>query len=206
MVTGVYRKLAKLCRVCTVGRYRGPADAFLQMLSHCCELHVGRWGRRFRGRRWLNIATTPFRFAAEGSWGWRLFVGIGFVVTGGPAQLLTDAVTKGIAVGRTDGHAGLDILPTPGDGCPCWTVTRFWAWPRGRGFGLALIREVLDVADATGTVLLLQAGNRWLAAEFYTPLGFVVQAGEETAKRPWIERQPCSVPNRSSPPALAGVA
>jgi hypothetical protein len=202
-VTGIHQKLAKMRTVCAVGRYRGPADAFLETLSNRNDLSVGRWGREFRGRRWLNLATTPFRFAEEGGWASRLFMGTGFVITGGAAQLLTDVATKGIAVSRFDGHAGLDILPTPSDGRPCWTVTRFWAWPTGCGFGRTLIQEVLIAADSTGTVLLLQAGNRRLAAEFYGPLGFVVQAGEEKAKRPWIERQQ---PLPSTLPATAQFA
>jgi hypothetical protein len=205
-VTGIRRKLGKLRTVCAIGRYRDRPDAFLQLLSKSPDLHLGRWGREFRGRRWLNIATTPFRFAAEGGWASRMFMGIGFVISGGPAQLLIDVATKGFAVRRRDGHAGLDILPTPGDGRPCWTVTRFWAWPTGRGYGLALLQGVLDAADSTGTVLLLQAGNRKLAAEFYTPLGFVIQAGEEAAKRPWIERQTGQLLTRSTAAQLAGAS
>ena len=82
-------------------------------------------------------------------------------------------------------------------------MTRFWAWPTGRGYGLALIQEVLNAADSTETLLLLQAGNRKLATGFYAPLGFVIQAGEEAAKRPWIERRAAQPSNRSAEAQLA---
>ena len=64
------------------------------------------------------------------------------------------------------------------------------AWPTGQGYGRGLIKDVLAAADESGATLLLQAGNRYLAEYFYVPLGFAVQQGEETAKRPWIERTP----------------
>lgn len=205
-VMGVHQSLVRLRVVCAIGRYRGPADLFLEALSKRGELRVGRWGREFRGRRWLNIATTPYRFSAEGGWAWRGVMGTGFVVAGGLSQLLTDVLTKGIAVSRLDGKAGLDLLPTPSADGPCWTLVRFWAWPTGSGFGRELIQIVLDAADDAGTVLLLQAGNQHLAADFYVPLGFVFQIGEETAKRPWIERAPRYARDRSAVSVLVGSA
>lgn len=60
----------------------------------------------------------------------------------------------------------------------------------GHGFGPGVITDVLAAVDVSGATLLLQAGNRHLAEYFYAPLGFDVQWGEETAKRPWIERAP----------------
>jgi len=114
------------------------------------------------------------------------------VLSGGLSQLLVDVSTKGIAVCRRDGHAGLDVLPTVGNDGVCWTIVRFWAWPTGQGFGRGLINGVLAAADASGATLLLQAGNRHLAEYFYVPLGFEVQLGEGTAKRPWIERTPAA--------------
>lgn len=197
------QKLVRLRTVFAVGRHRDPADAFLSVLSGHEAVHVGRWGRRFRGRRWLNLASTPMRFRAEGSRAWRCFIGIGMVLSGGLSQLLVDVSTKGIAVGRHDGHAGLDVLPTVGTDGACWTIVRFWAWPTGRGYGRGLIKDVLAAADESGATLLLQAGNKHLAERYYAPLGFEVQQGEETAKRPWIERTPAravtltgSVPRR----------
>ena len=197
------QKLERLRTVFAVGRHRDPAARFLSALSAHEALRVGRWGRRFRGRRWLNLATTPIRFPAEGSRAWRCFIGIGMVLSGGMSQLLVDVSTKGVAVGRHDGRAGLDVLPTVGTDGACWTIVRFWAWPTGRGYGRGLIKDVLAAADESGATLFLQAGNRRLAEYFYAPLGFEVQQGEETAKRPWIERTPAravtltgSVPRR----------
>lgn len=187
------QKLARLRTVFAVGRHHDPGGPFLSALSAHEALYLGRWGRRFRGRRWLNLATTPIRFRAEGSRAWRCFIGIGMVLSGGMSQLLVDASTKGIAVGRHDGRAGLDVLPTVGDDGVCWTIVRFWAWPIGQGFGRGLIEEVLAAADESGATLLLQAGNWCLAEYFYAPLGFEVQQGEEAAKRPWIERAPRAV-------------
>jgi len=112
------------------------------------------------------------------------------VLSGGMSQLLVDISTKGTAVGRHDGRAGLDVLPTVGNDGVCWTIVRFWAWPIGQGYGHGLIKDVLASADKSGATLLLQAGNRYLAEYFYAPLGFKVQTGEEAAKRPWIERTP----------------
>ena len=186
------QRLARLRTVFAVGRHRDPADPFLSALSANEALYVGRWGRRFRCRRWLNLATTPIRFRAEGSRAWRGFIGIGMMLSGGLSQLLIDVSTKGIAVCRRDGHAGLDVLPTVGNDGVCWTIVRFWAWPTGQGFGRGLINGVLAAADASGATLLLQAGNRHLAEYFYVPLGFEVQLGEGTAKRPWIERTPAA--------------
>ena len=184
------QKLARLRTVFAVGRHHDPDDPFLSSLSAHEALYVGRWGRRLRGRRWLNLAATPIRFRAEGSRAWRCFIGIGMVLSGGMSQLLVDASTKGIAVGRRDGRAGLDVLPTVGNDGVCWTIVRFWAWPIGQGFGLDLIKGVLAAADESVTTLLLQAGNRRLAEYFYAPLGFEVQRGERTAKRPWVKRAP----------------
>ncbi|MEY9858539.1 GNAT superfamily N-acetyltransferase [Catenulispora sp. GAS73] len=186
------QKLVRLRTVFAVGRHRDPADGFLSALSAHEGLYVGRWGRRLRGRRWLNLASTPIRFRAEGSRAWRCFIAIGMVLSGGLSQMLVDVSTKGIAVGRRDGHAGLDVLPTVGNDSVCWTIVRFWAWPIGQGYGRSLIKDVLAAADESGATLLLQAGNRRLAEYFYAPLGFEVQQGDETAKRPWIERTPAA--------------
>ena len=189
----VNQRLARLRTVFAVGRHRDPADPFLSALSAREALYVGRWGRHFRCRRWLNLATTPFRFRAEGSRAWRCFIGIGMVLSGGLSQLLVDVSTKGIAVCRRDGRASLDVLPTVGNDGVCWTIVRFWAWPIGQGFGRGLVNDVLAAADESGATLLLQAGNRLLAEYFYAPLGFEIQAGEETAKRPWIECTPVAL-------------
>jgi hypothetical protein len=48
-----------------------------------------------------------------------------------------------------------------------WTITSFWAWSTGRRRGLDVLTAILDVANATGTVLLLNAANRRLAVEYY---------------------------------------
>lgn len=63
----------------------------------------------------------------------------------------------------------------------------------GRRRGLDVLTAVLDAADATGTVLLLNAANRRLSAVYYAPLGFVVRPGQEQAKRPRTERLPGAV-------------
>ena len=192
LVPVMNQKRARLRTVFAIGRHRDPADAFLSALSTHEGLHVGRWGRCFRGRRWLNLATTPIRFREEGGRAWRCFIGIGMMLSGGLSQLLVDVSTKGIAVRRHDGQAGLDVLPTVCNDGVCWTIVRFWAWPIGQGYGRDLIKDVLAAADESGATLLLQAGNRRLAEYFYAPLGFEVQQGEETAKRPWIERTPAA--------------
>jgi hypothetical protein len=200
------RKLARARTVFAVGRHREPPDAFLRVLSAREGLGVGRWGRRFWGRRWLNLVTTPMRFRAAGGWVWRVQMATGMVLTGGMSQLLVDVVSKGIAVGRLDGRAGLDVLPTVGDDRPCWTIVRFWAWPTGHGFGRELIGDVVAAADASGSVLQLQAGNRQLADAFYARLGFAIEPGQESARHPWIERVPMRAETESEAAVLAGVA
>ena len=55
------------------------------------------------------------------------------VLFGGMSQLLVDVSTKGTAVGRQDGRAGLDVLSTVGNDGMCWTIVRFWAWLIGQG-------------------------------------------------------------------------
>jgi len=74
-----------------------------------------------------------------------------------------------------------------------WTITSFWAWPTGRRRGLDVLTAILDAANATGTVLLLNAANRRLAVEYYAPPGFAVRPWQEQAKRRWIEPPPGAV-------------
>ena len=125
-------------------------------------------------RNWYRCPsepTTPIRFGAEGSRAWRCFIATRMVLSGGLSQLLAVS-TKGIAVSRRDGRAGLDVLPTVGNDALCWTIVRFWAWSIGQGFGRGLIKDVLVAADESGATLLLQTGNRYLASTVGSVLRF----------------------------------
>lgn len=87
------------------------------------------------------------------------------------------------AVIHADEQAGLDLRrATVGDG-HAWTITSFRAGPRTRT-RLDVLTAILDAADATGTVLLLNAANRRLAAEYHAPVGFVVRPGRSRQAAP----------------------
>lgn len=139
------------------------------------------------------MLVTPVRVPEQGRVGWRAFLFVSCLLGECGALLGEERSPKITAVIHADEHAGLDLRrATAGDG-HAWTITSFWAWPTGRGRGLDVLAAILDAADATGTVILLNAANRRLAAEYYALVGFAVRPGQEQAKRPWIERLPGAV-------------
>ncbi|WP_370337500.1 hypothetical protein [Catenulispora sp. MAP5-51] len=181
-------------------------DGFLQQLADTNGVCLGPCGRRVRLRRWANMVITPIRVREQGGIGWRAFLFVSCLLGGYGALLWEEHSPKVTAILHTSRHAGLDLRIAPADDGPAWVITSFWAWPTGHGRGLDVITAVLAAADATGTTLLLDAANRWLAAEYYAPLGFAVRPGQEQAKRPWIERVPGAVHAEAASIARADVA
>lgn len=181
-------------------------DRFLLQLAATNGVSLGPCGRRVRLRRWVNMIVTPIRVREHGGIGWRAFLFVSCLLGGYGALLWEERSPKVTAVLHADRHAGLDLRIAPADDGPAWVITSFWAWPTGRGRGIDVITAVLAAADATGTTLLLNAANRWLAVEYYAPLGFAVRAGQELAKRPWIERLPGAVHAEAASITRAAVA
>lgn len=151
---------------------------------------AGRLGRGLRVRRWLNVICTPLQHTAEGNRFDRVQRCFAFALFGAPVQWLFDQVTRGTAVVNRDGHAGLDVLAVRYDGRPAWLITRYWAWPLGHGHGRVVLSAVLDVADRSGALLVLEAGNPEVAHRIYGPAGFEFQPGQEHKRRPRIVREP----------------
>jgi hypothetical protein len=168
------------------------SDEFLEALAAVNGIHVGRCGRRVGLRRWLHMLATPIRFPQQGGISWRLFLFVSCLMGGYGALLWEELSPNVTAVLHTDRHAGLDLRMVSDGDESSWKITSFWAWPTGRGHGRDVLAAVLTAADATGATLVLNAANRWLAAEYYAPLGFVVRPGQEGSRRPWIERRPAS--------------
>jgi hypothetical protein len=48
----------------------------------------------------------------------------------------------------------------------------FCAWPRDRGLGKALIKDILAEVDTHDLEVRIDAGNKWLADAVYRPYGF----------------------------------
>jgi hypothetical protein len=170
----------------------GGADLLSALAEHPRVRCRRRWGNRHRLRRWMNVTGTPLRFTEEGSLFRRVVIGFGFATFGLPVQWLVDRSTKGTAIVAYDGRSGLDLRQTGHADEPVWMIARFWAWPIGNGHSRTVSTALVEAADRTGSRLVLQAGNQHLAREFYAPLGFAYQPGQERVRRPRLIREPVS--------------
>jgi hypothetical protein len=107
----------------------------------------------------------------------------------GPLQVLVCAVTAARATYSRDGvfrylhrPAGNDAGGRPTGGWAFVLATRqgddaisargFCAWPRGRGLGEALLKDILAEVDTHDLEVRIDAGNKWLADVVYRPCGF----------------------------------